>query len=105
MSDEKEDLSSMVAILNKLSKEGYTAQFKVYECGITSMSTQKEYSFNEVAIDRFFRFEGDSNPDDNAIVYAISTDSAEKGTLVDSYGANSDPLIEKFIKEVESIQK
>ena len=105
MDDEKEDLSTMVAILNKLTREGYTAQFKANESGISSLDTQVAYAFDDVAIDRFFRFEGDSNPDDNAIVYAISTNEGEKGTLVDAYGMNSDPLIEKFIKEVESIQK
>lgn len=105
MEDEKEEMSSMVAIVNKLSKEGYTVQFKVMNTGITSMATEKNYGFNEVAIDRFFRFEGDSSPDDNAIVYAVSTNAGEKGTLIDSYGMYSDPLIEKFIKEVESIQK
>ncbi len=101
----KDDMSSMVSIINKLTQDGYTAQFKANPCGITSLSTNKDYGFNEVVINRFFRFEGDSSSDDNAIVYAIETNSGEKGTLVDSYGTYSDPLIEKFIKEVESIQK
>jgi hypothetical protein len=95
----------MVSIINKLTRDGYSAQFKANQSGITSLTSDQHYGFNDVVINRFFRFEGDSSSDDNAIVYAIETNTGEKGTLVDSYGTYSDPLIEKFIKEVESIQK
>jgi hypothetical protein len=39
-----------------------------------------------------YRFEGDSNPDDSSIVYAISSNTGLKGTLVDAYGAYSENL-------------
>ncbi|MEP6793412.1 MAG: hypothetical protein ABJB16_03735 [Saprospiraceae bacterium] len=105
MSDPDDDMSSMVSIINKLSKDGYTTQFKANPSGITSMDTQQDFAFNAVVINKFYRFEGNSSSDDNAIIYAIETNTGEKGTLIDSYGVYSDPMIEKFIKEVESIQK
>ena len=105
MNEFKEDLSPMVDILRKLHEEGYTVQFRADEKGITSDATQKHYSANKVTINHFYRFEGESSSDDSSIVYAIETASGEKGTLIDSYGAYSDPHIESFIKDVESITK
>lgn len=69
------------------------------------MSTDKSFKPGDVEIKHFYRFEGESDPGDNSIVYAIETKNGEKGTLIDSYGASNDPLISNFIKEVEAIQK
>ncbi len=69
------------------------------------MDTQKVFKPSQVEIKKFFRFEGESSTDDNSILYAIETKTGEKGTLIDSYGAYNDPLLNQFIREVESIQK
>jgi hypothetical protein len=102
---EKQNMSTMVSILDVLTQNGYTTQFKAGDGILLSLVTNKEYSPEEVRINHFYRFEGESNPDDSSIIYAIETDSGEKGTLIDSYGAYSDQLINAFIKEVESIHK
>ena len=98
-------MQTMTAILDVLTGTGYTTQFKVTDKGIQSLTTQKTYTSDEVSINHFYRFEGESNPDDSSIVYAIETTSGEKGTIIDSYGVYSDPLITNFITEVESIHK
>ena len=105
MNDLKDEMSPMVDILSRLNKEGYTAQFKATEGGICSMRTQKTFKPGNIDIKHFYRFEGESDPADTSIVYAIETDSGERGTLIDSYGAYADPLVEKFIKQVEEIKK
>lgn len=105
MQDIKEEMSPMVTVINNLTNDGYTTQFKASETGITSMKTEQCFSPQDVQIRHFYRFEGESSPDDSSIIYAIETNTGEKGTLVDSYGAYADPHIEKFIKEVEAIKK
>lgn len=105
MEDLKQDLSPMVEILRKLHAEGFTAQFSADENGITSQDTHKQFKAGQVHIRHFYRFEGESSSDDSSILYAIETNSGELGTLIDSYGAYSDPHIAKFIKGVESITK
>ncbi|HUR31579.1 MAG TPA: hypothetical protein VMZ69_09105 [Saprospiraceae bacterium] len=105
MENDKEEMSPMVSVLSDLTKSGYTTQFKATDKGICSMDNQKHWKPNQVEIKHFYRFEGESDPSDSSIVYAIETKTGEKGTLVDSYGAQSDPHVEKFIKEVESIKK
>ena len=103
--DIKNEMSPMVKVLADLNQSGYTTQFKACEKGLTSLETQKCYKPKEVEVKHFYRFEGESSSDDNSIIYAIETKNGEKGTLIDSYGAYSDPLVEDFIKKVKSIEK
>ena len=51
-------------------------------------------------VDKFFRFEGASNPDDSAIVYAISSKDGLKGTVVDAYGVYADSLTTEMIEKL-----
>ena len=105
MAELKDDMTTMVSIVNKLTQEGYTTQFKATAQGLTSMNSEKLFKPADTEIRHFYRFEGGSSSDDSSIVYAIETKSGEKGTLIDSYGADSDPLVAKFIREVEAIKK
>ena len=98
-------MSTMVSILEVLGGTGYTTQFKATEKGITSMENEKSYKPEDVKINHFYRFEGESNPDDSSIVYAIETKDGQKGTLIDSYGMYNDPLVTAFINKVKSIHK
>ena len=100
-----EDLKSLSSILNKAVKDGYTQNFKILEEGLQCLETETIYQPADVEIVNFFRFEGVSDPGDNAILYVIKTNDGIKGTLTDAYGAYADPNIDKFIKEVENIQK
>jgi len=51
----------------------------------------------------FFRFEGRSNPDDNAILYVIETNDGTKGTLIQNH-VFTDPAATQFMKRVQNIQ-
>ena len=105
MSENKDDMTTMVSIVNKLTQEGFDTQFKATPGGLTSMKSEKIFRPADVEIKHFYRFEGESSSDDSSIVYAIETNTGEKGTLIDSYGAYSDPLVARFIQEVEAIKK
>ena len=56
---------------------------------------------SDFRIDEFYRFEGASNPDDNSIVYAISSNQGIRGVLVDAYGVYSDSLTEEMIDKLK----
>ena len=105
MKPDKNYLQTLVSCLQDLQKEGFTASFKVTDDGLQSLATQDIYEPEQVKIIHYFRFEGETNPEDSSIAYGIETDSGEKGTLVDAYGATSDPLIDSFMKQVKEIHK
>lgn len=103
---EKVDLSTMTSCTAYLTKEGFTENFVITEKGLEAPSTQKTYIPDEVKIVNFYRFEGESDPADNSILYAIETNDGVKGMLIDQYGS---PYVSQktstFIREVEDIAK
>ena len=102
---EKVEMKTMVSCTNMLSKLGFTTQFKAFKAGLKSLDSDRVYAPNEVYIVNFYRFEGESDPAENSILYAIETTDGEKGTLTDAYGMYNDAHVTNFIKQVEEIQK
>ncbi|WP_298151870.1 hypothetical protein [Flavobacterium sp.] len=102
---EKRNMTTLSSILARLESEGYTNQFKATEAGLLSLQSHYTFSPDELCVTHFYRFEGESNQDDSAILYAIETNNNEKGTLVDGYGPSADTLVGDFMQRVEGIHK
>jgi hypothetical protein len=98
-------MKSLATCLNKVFNDGYTEDFKVTDQGLFSIQHERVYQPEQVNVVNFFRFEGTSNPDDEAVLYVIETTDGTKGTLTDAYGVYQDPLIGSFMKQVEHIKK
>ncbi|MCC6411897.1 MAG: hypothetical protein IT270_09570 [Saprospiraceae bacterium] len=103
--EEKEHMETLVSVLSSKALSEFDTQFNITDKGLISLSTQKIYQPNQVKVAHFYRFEGESNPDDNSILYAIETNEGEKGTIVDAYGMYSDTLVGDFMNLVEGIHK
>jgi len=102
---EKTEMTTLTSCSNKLLNEGYTENFIAVEKGLEAPSKNKTYTPFEVKIVNFYRFEGESDPGDNAILYAIETNDGVKGIVVDAYGAFTNPFVSKFIAAVEDMSK
>jgi hypothetical protein len=102
---EKNLMETLLECLARAKKEGYTENFMANENGLVALTTTKTYTPSQVTIPDYFRFEGESNPDDNSILYLIETNDGAKGILTDAYGAYADTNVNKFITEVEEISK
>lgn len=98
-------MKSLSSCLNRMVSDGFVEDFKVSDRGLESLNTGKWYQPEEIEVVNFFRFEGMSDPDDNAILYVIKTNDGAKGTLIDAYGIYMDQKITVFMKEVENIHK
>jgi hypothetical protein len=95
-------IKSMVSCLSKVVDDGYKEDFKATREGLESSTSRKLYVPAEVRVITSFRFEGFSDPDDSAVLYVIETNDGVKGTLIDGCGRLADPLVYKFILDVES---
>ena len=102
---DKEEERSLVNVENRLNKDGFTADFKVTGDRLCIMGTDKVYGPEEVQIVDFYRFEGESDPDDMSILYAIETNDGVKGTISNSYGTYADSNVDAFLKQVEDLGK
>jgi len=72
---------------------------------LTTMDSKQKFTPDQVQIVNFYRFEGESNPDDMAILYVLETSTGAKGTISDSYGPYADETIETFMKQVRDLGK
>lgn len=105
MQDKVEE-RSLVNVLNRLHKEGFKHDFKVSDEGkLCSMDGSGSLSPEQVRIVDHYRFEGESNPDDMSILYAVETTTGLKGTISNSYGPYADENIDTFLKQVEDLGK
>ena len=98
-------MKSLALCLNRMVLDGYDDDFKVTEGGLKSLKTEKVYKPDQINIVNFFRFEGQSDPADNSIMYVIESTDGVKGTVVDAYAPYSDTKITEFMDQVNSINK
>lgn len=98
-------MRSLSYCMDKSAEQGYTANFQVIGLFMHQVDTGLSYSPDQVHIVDYFRFEGQSDPDDNAILYIIETNDGSKGTIADAYGIYANQQIGDFFVEVEDIQK
>ena len=100
---DKEEERSLVNVENQLSKDGFNQDFNVVDGRLHTINndTKKSYAPDEVTIVDFYRFEGESNPDDMSILYALQTADGLKGTISAPYGVYSDEAVDIFLRKVK----
>ncbi|GAB3574171.1 hypothetical protein [Hymenobacter daeguensis] len=104
---DKEEERSLVNVEKKLTKDGFTQDFNVVDGRLQTINSdsQKSYAPDEVTIVDFYRFEGESNPDDMSVLYAIEATDGVKGTISNAYGTYADADTDDFLKQVEDLGK
>jgi hypothetical protein len=82
---------TLVDATNDLIKRGYTANLSLEGDTIDDKEHDIHMGADDFSIDEFYRFEGQSNPSDMSIVYAISSPKHNlKGVLINAYGTYAD---------------
>jgi hypothetical protein len=88
--------------INDLRKKGYTEDFNLLQDRLECRNRQFKVFADEFKVDKYFRFEGQSDPSDSAILYAISSDRYNlKGVLVNAYGIYSEPLTDEMLEKLQ----
>ncbi len=91
--------------ITDLQKLGYTIDFTIMsdkEC-IVCHKTSTELSPEDFKIDNFYRFEGESDPGDEMIVYAISSSKYNmKGIVVNAFGLYADSSTWAIVKKLKT---
>jgi hypothetical protein len=94
--------TTLTSTMNELRKEGYTEDFNLQQNCLECRDGEFKVFADEFMVDKYFRFEGDSNPSDSAILYAISSNSKKlKGLLVNAYGIYSEPVTDEMLEKLE----
>lgn len=88
----------------ELAKRGYITDFELMVEGECLVCHQNSLCLSpeEFEIDEIHRFEGDSDPGDEMIVYAISSIAHNmKGIVINAYGIYSDPITYKIVERLK----
>lgn len=98
-----EDFGTLSETINGLISQGYSHDFNVQEECLVCCQTKVTLAPDDFQIDKVYRFEGASDPDDQSILYAISSIKFDmKGVLVNGYGISSDEKTSKLIEKLET---
>jgi len=100
----RKSYDTVTEAMSGLRKLGYTIDFSILtdqEC-LVCHHTASHLSPNQFGIDCFYRFEGNSDPGDEMIVYAISSNDGNlKGIVVNAYGHHSDNATSAIVKKLQ----
>lgn len=102
--NEPTPMRTLTEVLNTLRGRGISEEFRMNEKGEMRLAEEdKVYEPKELTILKSYRFEGDSSPDDNAVLYIAKDSSGKMGFLLDTYGADSNysgDEFDKFLREI-----
>jgi quercetin dioxygenase-like cupin family protein len=99
----KESYGTLSETINGLKKDGYTLDFNINKECVICDQQNISLSPEDFEIDKLFRFEGESNPDDQSILYAISSPKFKvKRVLVNGYGISSDEKSNTVISKLRT---
>jgi len=85
--------ATVIVALQKLREEGYITDYNLQEEAL--VKNPKDYKINKI-----YRYEGDTDPDEEAFVFGIQSKSGEKGVFVMGASANSHGEAEKFLLDM-----
>ena len=101
-------MTTLSEVMNTLRKRGIDKEFRMNEQNeMLFDNLDKIYKPTDLKIIKTYRFEGDSNPDDNAILYVIEDFEQNVGIIIDSYGVDSNysgEEFDNFIREIPVLE-
>lgn len=103
MCKEERCFETVTEAINDLTKRGYTHSFSLNEKEECIICHQHALilSPDEFQIDEIYRFEGETDPGDEMIVYGVSSKKYNvKGTIINAFGVYSDSTANKLVEKL-----
>ncbi|MEJ7609663.1 MAG: phosphoribosylpyrophosphate synthetase [Ferruginibacter sp.] len=99
-----ENYDTLSEAITALKAQGYTEDFNLKENCLECIAGRQQLLPHEFNIDKSFRFDVDENPADQAMLYAISSDTHKlKGLLVNGYGLYSDDIANEMLEKLKEV--
>ena len=97
-------MDTISEVLAQLRKEGYVEDFNLQATCLVCRDGHFQVFHHEFVIDKFYRFEGESDPGDEAIVYAISSPKYDiKGVLINGGGIYADDITNEMVDSLKVV--
>ena len=96
--EQKYHYETVTEAINQLRQRGFTIDFNIEENYIFFMADK--FQSDEFEIVDTYRYEGDTDPADEATVYGIESKKGIKGILVTGDGIYSDNVSAKILEKI-----
>jgi len=96
-----QEYASEIDAMRDLRQRGFAADLEFRDGALRETSTGRRFRPDELAIVEHHRFEGESDPEDMSVVYALESDDGVRGIVVDAFGAYADPALAAFLEKVK----
>ena len=90
--------ATVTEAINDLRQKGYLLDFNIEENCI--ICNHDKYMMDEFEITEVYRYEGDSDPADEATVYGIESKDGKKGILVNGFGFGTDEAANSILEKL-----
>ncbi len=98
------EMTTLSQIMAKLHSKGYDNEFKVSDHGrMQSPDGDHIYNPEDLKIIKTYRFEGESDPSDNSVLYLLEDQEGHKGYVLDAYGmysSHDEAGFDEFLKKI-----
>lgn len=91
---------TMADAIRDLKRRGFTADFEPIGNALHVAGSERTFQPDELTIVEHHRFEGSSDPEEMAVVYAIEARDGTLGVPTDAYGVYANPDLSAFLKDV-----
>lgn len=85
--------TTVLEALDDLKDKGFHHDFNLHYEAIKTNP-------DDYYVEHVYRYEGDSDPDEESVVYGIISNSGKKGVFVSGFSANSDDEAAKIIEKL-----
>ena len=85
-------MTTLTEVMEDLRTKGYTHEFGPKKDFLEEKSTNTKLKSEEFNVDKFYRFEGTSDPGDEMTLYAITAANGMKGVFVTAQGTYSNEV-------------
>jgi hypothetical protein len=94
-------METMTQAVARLERRGFTAALRATRDGCLRVGNDDARPAAEFIVDEVVRFEGVSDPEDEAVLFALRTREGDlRGTFVATYGPQTDPACAAVIERL-----
>ena len=98
---ESESPDTVTEAVELLRGLGYSDDFEIDTEGVACSAYPSLHPLDGVSVDHTYRFEGDTDPADEAIVLGLSAPAwGAKGIVVSAFGPDTDPAVAELLRDL-----
>ena len=86
--------------MRELRANGWVEEFSVDDTGVRCDACRRWAAPEDVVVDVVHRFEGPSDPGDQAILFAITMPGVHRGLLPTAYGMETEPTVAEVVQRL-----